>query len=72
MLWLINTTCSKNITYFTIKLFYNNMKIFLTMDIHSHFTMDIINLEIDFVTIPWTNTMVYQYHIPKNYKLFDN
>ena len=48
------------------------MKIFLTMDIHSHFTMDIINLEIEFVTIPWANTMAYQYHMPKKHNLFQN
>lgn len=55
--WLINTACPKNIPYLKIKIFNNNMKIFLTMHIHTHFTMDIINLLIGFVTIPWvTNT----------------
>lgn len=48
------------------------MNIFLTMEIRSHFTMDIINLVIDFVTIPRANTMAYQYHIPKKHNLFQN
>lgn len=32
--------------------------------------MEIINLEIDFVTIRWANTMAYQYQMPKNITYF--
>jgi len=55
----------KNITYFTRKIFENNMKILLTMDIYPYLAMDIINLSIGFVTIPCTNAIAYQYHIQK-------
>ena len=57
---LINNTCRKIITYFTIKIFFNNITRFLTMDIHHHFTMDIYHH-----TIPWVNMMAHQYHMPK-------
>ena len=42
--WLMNTTSPKTITYFTTKIFYNNMTRFLTVDIHPHIMIDIINL----------------------------
>lgn len=42
------------------------------MDIHPHFTMDIIKLWKYFATIPWANNTTYQYHMPKNHLSFYN
>jgi len=48
------------------------MTIFLTMDIHPHFIMDIINLLIGFIAIPWGNIMSDESYIPNSHNSFHN
>lgn len=64
--WLIHTTCQKTIPHFTIKIILTINKTF-HHEYSPHFTMGIINH-----TIPWANTMVHQYHMPKMHLSYRN
>jgi len=48
------------------------MRRFLTIDIHPCFAIDIMSFWIDFITIPWANTMDNQNHMDKKQNLFYN